>query len=450
MGRKIRARVVACGVALGMIPAAAWAQAQLGEPMLPVPFLPVSPNVPIAPGVPLERGLTVVDRQRPELSPLGVRFGDWFFFPRAEVAEIYNDNIFATPTSQTHDFITALAPSFDLRSNFPRNALNVSAGGIFSWYKKNSAFNTQDAFGAVDGRIDVDATHDIHAGVRATRAHWDPGNPNFPGAAAGPVIYNTYTGNAGFAQTRLRIGYSADFTAERDEFQAVPATGGGPPIPQSENNNNDYQGTLRAYYEFVPNYQAFIRGSYDKRNYDHPPLFSPTRDSDGYRVNVGARIDLTGITYTEVFVGYLRRIYSASIFGSAGGIDVGANIVWNPTQLTSVSLKSLRTVEDVNPSAIGSSTVSPAYVHTTAGLSLDHELLRNVLLNANVSYANDAFKGLPRTDNGYLAGAGVRYLLNRYLYLGANYVFERRYSSGAAAITPFSRNIFMLRISTQL
>ena len=447
MGRKIRARMIACGVALGLAPAAAWAQ--LGEPMLPVPALPVAPNVPIAPGVPLERGLTVVDRARPEVAPLGMRLGSWFFFPRAEVAEIYNDNIFATTTGKQHDFITALAPGFDLRSNFPQNALNLSGGAIISWYKRNSAFNTQDAFGAMDGRIDVDAAHDIHGGLRAARSHWDPGNPNFPGAAAGPVIYNTYTGNVGFAQTRLRIGYSADFTAERNEFQAVPTTGGGL-LPESDNNSNDYQGTLRAYYEFVPNYQAFVRGSYDKRDYDHPPLGAPTRDSQGYRADVGARIDLTGITYTEFYVGYLRRLYSTSAFGSAGGIDVGANLVWNATQLTSVTLKGLRTVQDANPTAIGTTTASPAYVHSTAGLSVDHELLRNVLINANVAYANDDFKGVPRTDNDYLVGTGVKYLLNRNLYLGGTYVYERRYSTGAAAINAFSRNIFMLRVSTQL
>ncbi len=447
MGQKIRAGMIAWGIALGMTPAAAWAQ--LTEPMLPVPPLPVAPNVPIAPTVPLERGLTVVDRARPEVAPLGVRAGSWFFFPRADVAEIYNDNIFATTTGKTSDFITALAPSFDLRSNFPQHALNLSAGGVFSWYKKNSAFNTQDAFGTMDGRLDVDATHDIHGALRAVQGHWDPGNPNFPGAAAAPVVYDTFNGTAGFAQTRLRIGYSADFAVERDIFQSVPLTGGGL-LSQSENNNNDYQGALRAYYELQPGYQAFVRGTYDVRDYDHPPPGAPTRNSQGYRADVGARIDLTGITYTEFYVGYLQRFYTTSAFGTVGGVDAGANVVWNATQLTSVTLKGFRTIQDVSPSAIGTATVSPAYVHSVVGLSLDHELLRNVLLNGNAAYINDNYKGISRIDNDYLFGAGVKYLLNRYLYLGGTYVFERRYSSGANAINAFSRNIFMVRISTQL
>jgi hypothetical protein len=47
----------------------------------------------------------------------------------AEFHEAYNSNIFATTTSRTRDFITALAPGFDLVSNFPRNALNLHGSG---------------------------------------------------------------------------------------------------------------------------------------------------------------------------------------------------------------------------------------------------------------------------------------------------------------------------------
>ena len=44
----------------------------------------------------LFRGDTVLTRPRPELDPLGVRLGSFFLFPRADVVESFNDNIFAT------------------------------------------------------------------------------------------------------------------------------------------------------------------------------------------------------------------------------------------------------------------------------------------------------------------------------------------------------------------
>jgi hypothetical protein len=449
MGRKLPAGMIACGLALSMAPIAAMAQT---EPMAPIPPLPVAPNVPVAPGVPLERGYTVVDRERPEVAPLGIRLGSWFFFPRAEVDEAYNDNITAgsgAPGSpKTSDFITAVVPAFDLRSNFPTNALNLSAGAVLSYYARHSGFNTQDAFGALDGRLDVDATHDFHGGLRIERGHEDPGAPNVPGNIAEPVIFSSYTANAGFAQSRLRIGYSADVTARRQEYQAVPIVGGGL-AQQSDRDNNSYEVALRPYYEFIPNYQGFVRVSYNLRDYDHAAIGQSGRDSRGYRADIGARLDLTGLAFAEFFIGYLRQNYISSVFGSIGGLDAGANVTYNLTQLTSLTLKGTRTVQDTNFAIVGAAP-SPGYLESTVGLSIDHELLRNLLLNGTAAFVNDDFKGIDRTDNAYQAGVGAKYLLNRNLYLGANYTFERRISSGAAGIGPYSRNIFLVRLSTQL
>ena len=440
----ISASIVGCAVAL--LPALALAQT---EPMLPVPTVPVAPNIPV--GVPLERGLTVVDRPRPEVDALGLRWGDFFFFPRAEVDELYNDNISAGTggpgSPKTNDFITALAPSFDVRSNLPTNAVNLRAGAVISRYASHSNFDTEDAFADADGRLDVDHTHDFRGALRVARLHEDPGVPLVPGNASQPVKYTTYSGTAGFEQTRLRIGYSADLTAARTEYEAVPILGGGL-APQSDRNNTAYELALRGSYEFVPNYQGYVRGAVNHREYDHAAIGAPIRTSSGFRVDTGIRVDLTGITYVEFFVGYLQQMYQATSLGTVRGPDVGANAVWNPTQLTSVSLKAVRTIVD-SPASIGAST-APAYFASNVGLNVDHELLRNLLLNGHATFENDDFKGVNRSDNDYLLGVGAKYLLMRNFYAGANYTHERRNSSGTAAINAFTRNIYMLRLSTQL
>jgi hypothetical protein len=447
MRKRILVSLAGCALALGLAPSLAVAQYQT-DPFLPVPPLPVAPNMPVAPGVPLERGLTVVDRPRPDFDALGLRLGDFFFFPRAEVDEAYNDNIFAAKNGKQSDFITALAPSFDIRSNLPTNAINLSAGAIVSRYADHSAFNTEDAFANLDGRLDVDHTHDFFGALRVARLHEDPGAPTVPGNASAPVHYTTYDATAGFEQTKLRIGYSADLSARREEYEAVPVVGGGL-LPQSDRNNNTYEAALRGSYEFVPNYQGFVRGAVNYRDYDHAAIGAPTRTSYGFRLDTGVRIDLTGVTYAELFVGYLDQEYESAILGTVSGPDVGANVVWNATQLTSLTLKVERAIQDA-PAAIVGATASPGYFHSTAGISVDHELLRNVLLNGHLTYANDDFHGINRTDNDYLAGAGAKYLLSRNFYLGADYTLEHRDSSGTLATNPFTRNIFMLRLSTQL
>lgn len=444
--RALAAFIVGC-VGIALLPCAAQAQRQT-EPFLPVAPLPVSPNVPVGPLVPLAPGATVVDRERPEVQPLGVRFGDFFFFPRGELDEAYNDNIFATKNATSSDFITALVPSFDIRSNLPTNAINLSAGAVISHYASHSNFNTQDAFANLDGRLDVDHTHDFHGALRVERDHEDPGAPDFPGNASEPVQYMAYTGTAGFSQTQLRVGYSADLTARREEYEAVPVVGGGL-LPQSDRNNTAYEAALRGSYEFVKNYQGFMRGAINYRDYDHAAIGAPIRTSHGFRVDAGIHIDLTGVTYAELFGGYLQQDYQAASLGTVSGPDIGADVVWNATQLTSVTLKAERSIEDAPATVVGA-TAAPGYFHSTAGVRVDHELLRNLLLDGQIAYANDDFQGISRTDDNYVAGVGAKYLLTRHFYFGGDYTLQHRESNGSAATNPFTRNIFMIRLSTQL
>jgi uncharacterized protein (PEP-CTERM system associated) len=80
-------------------------------------------------------------------------------------------------------------------------------------------------------------------------------------------------------------------------------------------------------------------------------------------------------------------------------------------------------------------------------VSGDHELLRNLLLNVNAYFENDSFQGISRTDNVFNVGAGVKYLVNRNLFLGGTYSYQQRSSSLAGG--SYTQNIVMLRLGTQ-
>src|SRR3954468_11247891 len=197
-----------CLVVIGLVPVAA--AAQPAEPLLPVPAPPSGPQAPAPPGQPVYPGQTVIQRPRPELDPLGMHIGDYFWFSRAELDEAYNSNIFATPGATTSDLITVLAPAFDLLSSFGRHALDLRAGAVSQFYASNSAQNTQDGFASINGRLDVTGTSSLYGGARAEHLHILRTSPDSPGNAAEPVTYNLYTANAGYAQFGLRFGYQAD------------------------------------------------------------------------------------------------------------------------------------------------------------------------------------------------------------------------------------------------
>src|SRR3990172_373312 len=88
--------------------------------------------------------------------------------------------------------------------------------------------------------------------------------------------------------------------------------------------------------------------------------------------------------------------------------------------------------------------IASGRLFTTAGLAVDHELLRNLLIGADVSASIDDFKGISREDQIFRAGASAKYLLNRYANVGGEYRFRMRTSDVASA--EFTDNIFMLRV----
>jgi hypothetical protein len=422
-------------------------RAQTAEPLLPVPPVPTGPQAPAAPGQPIFPGETVMGRARPEFNPTGLRLGSFFWFPRAELDEAYNDNIFATSRSTTSDLITLIQPSFDLLSNFPDKALNLHGGAAFQDYASHSAQNTEDGFVAADGRFDVTAGSSFYGGATLAHFHLPRTSPNQPGNAAEPVTYNSFEANAGYTQSGLRFGYTGNVAVLAQRYNAVPLIGGGL-SPQSANDVNIYQADLRLNYELVPDYLGYLRLSENLRTYPKklPVPGALSFNSLGYRIDLGLQVLPFGISYGEIYVGYLRQNFFASALSSLSGIDIGGRYIWNVTRLTTLTFSAQRAVDTSNPSI---SNTGAGYLSSQAMLTIDHELLRNLLLSANVGYENDAYAEVSRTDNIFSAGVAVKYLLNRNLYLGGSYTYNQRESSGSARGSPYAQSIVMARVGTQ-
>jgi hypothetical protein len=430
------------GFAVGLMPLAA--AAQTTEPLLPLPAAPIGPQAPAEPGQPTYAGQTVAQRSRPDYDPIGMRFGDFFWFPHGEIDELYNSNIFATQ-SPTSDFITVLQPGFDLLSSLPRNAINLHAGAAAQFYASNPTQNTATGFVSTDGRLDVDSQSGFLGNAQVAHLYTPRTSPNSPGNAAEPVTYNNYSAGLGYQQSGLRLGYEADLGVQATQYNAVPLIGGGI-LPQSSGDTIIPQAALRVSYEFIPDYRAYVRVSGSFYDYPKTPLSGINFDSTVYRADFGLQILPRHLIYGEVYVGYLGQTFQTSSLGSVSTADAGGRLVWNVTPLTTLNFNGIRTFQTTNPTISG---VGSGYLQSVVTASVDHELRHNILLNASAGYENDSYQGISRNDNIFSAVAGVRYLLNRNLYLGGFYSYQQRTSSGSAAGTPYSQNIVMLRIGAQ-
>lgn len=431
-----------CLTALGALPFDAIAQTT--EPLLPIPPAPSGPQAPVVPGQPTYAGETVTQRVRPEVYPIGLHFDDYFWFPRGELDEAYNSNIFAIP-SPTGDLITTFAPSFDLLSSFPRNSLNLHGGAALQDYALHSSQNTASGFGSVDGRLNINATSSFVGSGEVAHLYQPRTSPNSPGNAAEPVTYNNYTANLGYAQTGLRLGYEADLGVQSAKYNPVPAIGGGI-LPEDVQNVTNYEASLRVSYEIIPDYEGYIRTSGTLYDYQHIPPGSITSNSTVYRADLGLRVLPRHIIYGDVYFGYLRQVFTASALPSTSTPDGGGRLIWNVTRLTTLTFDGIRSFQTSNPSV---GFTGAGYLSTVLTATVDHELWRDLLFSANAAHENDAFQGISRNDDIITGVVGFKYLLNRNLYFGLSYTYQQRASSGSSAGLPYAQSIVMLRVSTQ-
>jgi hypothetical protein len=440
-GRHWRRFCPIAAFAVGLIPFAA--AAQVTEPLLPLPVAPIVPQAPAAPGQPTAAGDTVATRSRPDYDPIGMRVGDFFWFPHAEVDEFYNSNIFALP-SPTSDFITQLQPGFDLLSSLPRNAINLHAGAVTQFYAENPTQNTASGFVSADGHLDVDAHSGFFGSAEVAHLFIPRTSPNSPGVAAEPATYNLETATFGYQQTGLRLGYEADLGVQAAQYLPILLVGGAF-ASQATADSIIPEASFRVNYEFIPDYRAYVRASGSFYDYPNTAPGAVSFNSTVYRVDAGLQILPRHLIYGEVYVGYLTQRFQTSSLASVSTPDAGGSLVWNVTRLTTLNFNAVRTFQTTNPT----SDTGAGYLQSLVTASVDHELRHNLLLNAYVGYENDGYQGIGRTDNIFSAGANIKYLLSRNLYLGGSYAYRQRTSSGPDAGFPYSQNIVMLRLSTQ-
>ncbi|MBL8660229.1 MAG: outer membrane beta-barrel protein [Rhodospirillales bacterium] len=391
----------------------------------------------------LPRGDTVATRARPEYDPLGIRAGSFLFFPQLSVSEVYNDNIFATDGGKVDDFITVLSPQATLESNWSRHALAIAGGGDFSFYKQNPDEDYQDWFAATDGRIDVSRDIALYGGGGAARRHEIRGSPDDPGGDE-PTVYYEYNAFARYDQNFDRFGLTVDGLFDRVDYTNTPVSDG-PDISNNDRDRNVYSTPVRLGYEITPDYEAFVRVAPNIRRYDQTPDFDGVdRDSWGYQAVGGLALDFGGITFGEIYAGYMQQFYDDSDLNNVNTPTFGGSVTWNATTLTTLNLAVERNV--LETTAIGASS----YISTSGELTIDHELLRNVILTAGGAVTNNDYDGINRKDWFYLGNFGARYLLNRNLYLSAGYLYRHRSSTGSDGVDDFTQNLIRIGLQTQL
>lgn len=383
-------------------------------------------------------GETVKEKTRADYEPIGARAGSFLVFPKLEVGETYNDNIFSTDSDERHDFITIISPSVAVNSDFARHALNLKLGADVGRYADYDAEDYEDYNASVDGRIDVlrDATITIGAGYK--KLHEDRGDPD---AASGinPGEYEVKSFDLGAKFKPNRISLEWDGSLKRSDYDDVKTTTG--TTNNDDRDKDEYVTSLRVGYEIVPEFEAFVKGTYNVGSYDDAvDDFGFDRDSDGFEVVAGTAVDLTGLLTGDVFVGYMKQVYDDANLENISGPSAGISLTWNVTKLTTLKGNVSRTISDTTTAN------SPGSMTTIAGISAEHELRRNLILDGELKYTLADYESIARHDQTYDVSAGADYLLNRNFFARIEYSFRKKHIDVG---TDYSENKFTINLGAQ-
>ena len=436
--------VVALGLGIGGLTAGAYAQEAQPEARLEA-RPDIGPEYLYSPDLfqdEVPRGETVRSRPRPELDALGLHVGSFFIFPSISNGISYDDNVFATSNNERDDFIYTLTPIVRAQSDWNRHSLSLGVGGDIGFYFDETSENYQDAFARAAGSFDVSSSTILRGRLQFRRDHEVRSDPNQPAAADEPTVFYTYEGGVDGSHRFNRVTISAGNDVRFLDYEDTDAVGGGT-INNDDRDQWQIRPGVKVAYEFSPGYSAFVRGQGDFRRYvDSTDDAGFQRDSKGYDLVGGASLDLTGLLFGDFFAGIRQRFFDDSRFDTLTGPVVGSKLTWIPTGLTTVTLNiENQVIEDTQPGSSG-------YTSTGVGLGVDHELLRNLILSAGGGFRYDDFEGISREDKFYSGTVGAEYLLNRYLSLGARYLYERRNSNVSGG--DYSRNTVSVSVTGKL
>jgi len=387
-----------------------------------------------------DKNVSVRQRPRPDYEATGQKAGGFTVYPRVTVDLEHNDNIYAVATGKTDDNIWRVKPELAVRSDWSRHALGFFAGGNIIRYADNSSENTEEYTLSANGRLDVERGSSISGSAQFQRLT-EPRTAITAGTPAGatpkPVEYDLVTSSLVAVKefNRLRL------TGRLDDKDFDYKDQGSPLFNQNTRDRNEIYYGGKAEYAVSPDTAIYATATGNKKDYDLSSLTD--RSSDGYVVGLGANFDVSELMRGDIQVGYMKQSYDLATYKDISGFSAAGRLEWFPTQLTTLGLNGSRSIEE--STAAG----SQGYIANNLGASIDHELMRNVLLSATYSHGKDNYKGVDRDDKRDNFSATATYLLNRRVGLFLTYNYLKQDSSGAAKGASFKDNKLIASVALQ-
>ena len=199
----------------------------------------------------VDPNVTVTQRPRPDYDPIGMRAGSFLIFPELAVSGTYSDNVnFDDDGEEESDFVTALRPSVQFRSDWSRHSLGVELGSELAFHVEESDNDYQDFFLDGDGTLEISRQTNLsaNAGVRRGQENQAEGNNDEV------EQFIAADGGLSLSHQLNRIVLTLGGNVERVVFDDDD---------EEDENRYEYDALLRTAYEVSPRFDVFVEGRYN-------------------------------------------------------------------------------------------------------------------------------------------------------------------------------------------
>jgi hypothetical protein len=391
-------------------------------------------------GVSYANTIPVMDRPRPDYDAKGVPLGAFRAFPVLDLGLSLSDNVFQTTGATESDVNLQASPAIKIVSEWSQHLLEFYGRLSAQRYADFSSENVTDWELGAKGRLDIQRGSAAFAEIFDSVGHEGRSSPNSPGNIAELVRYSLFHagGSISVQPNHLRMLFAAEHN--RYSYDATRLNGGGF-LDNGDRDRDEFRLRGRVSLEVAEGYLAFAEAAFDTRDFDRTlDRTGVNRDSDGLNINVGLEFALVEFLQGEAFVGHLDRQFETPL-RDFSGFNYGATLKWSATPLTTVRFDAARVLNDTT--VAGASVAADRSI----GIGIDHELRRNVIVQASLARVDSEFVGIAREDESIEGRLGAIYLIDRNLSANAGY--ERRERDSNVPGEDFSEDRFDVGLRVQ-
>lgn len=363
------------------------------------------------PGFEQQGGMPVLTRSRSQYTAPPLYVGGYSVRAGLNQSLSHDSNVDGLPNGRS-SFLTDTAPSIEVSRAGTRNQFGIAASLDDQRYLETPAQDRTNWTVSLGGRSTIGrGTATLGYG------HFDSHQVttqlgSIPSTTAIPVKEDD--GQGGYA---VAIGrFTVTPNVEDARFRYGSGTARGVRLDESFLNRNVLTGGVTVHYGEDPSrgLVAVLQGI--ETDYQRALPGQPNSSARSVLALGGVDYQSDGLFRYLLLAGLERRNFVSSQLASVTTPVVEAGVIWIPTGLTTVTTSVSRRIEDTTSGAAGS------FTYSRARLVLDHELRRDVLLQARTDFQVAEYS-LGGTQTSVSVGGGVTWLLGPRLRLTGDYNF---------------------------